>query len=228
MTLPIVDIFIPSAGRSSLEGYYDAWVAYLCGNTDKFKGQVSIIQDGRFVIPRRIKINHKASRARNSGQPGLLVHTAIQNSKADFVVHGFDDDPPADIRPLVDRLIETGADWCSSPVSEIRDDNKPVNIYDGIPSDSLLNRNTVPLQGCVFRRSVFKRVPFVEPDTPFWCYDHEVVLRLHLNNASHTYVEGVHGFWFINPKGLTSSITDRGHTLVWQDRRSDLWKKYHG
>lgn len=228
MKLPTVDIFIPSAGRNTLIGYYDAWVAYINGNSNKFRGRVWVIQDGNFDLHSRAKVFTRASRSRNSGQPGLLVHTAIQQSKADYVVHGFDDDPPANIGPLVERLVQTGADWCSSSVSEIRNDFKPVTIYDGIPSDALLNRNTVPLQGCVFRRSVFKKVPFVEPDTPFWCYDHEIVLRLHLNQTVNTYVVGVHGFWFINPTGITSSLIDRGHTLVWQDRRSDLWKKYRG
>jgi len=223
---PTVDVIIPSSGRASLAGIYSAWTN-LANNEHDIGVRIIVVQDGKFQLPNGAR-NSKWSVKKHTGNPGFLVGNAIHGSTADYVVHGFDDDPPSNIHQLVLRCHETRADWCSSKVEELREDRQPATIYDGIPGDYLLHRNTVPLQGCVFRRSLFKRIQFFEPDTPFWRYDHDFVLRLHLTGATHTHVDSICGWWVINPEGITSTISDRGYSMVWQDRRSDVWKQYRG
>ena len=156
------------------------------------------------------------------------MHKAISKSSAKYVVHGFDDDPPSNVARLVQECESTKSLWCSSKVTEIRYDKQDPVTYTGIPEDSLLNRNSVPLQGCVFRRKLLAEVGFLEPDTPFWCYDHDLVLRLYLNGHRHGYVDSVCGYWTINPLGITATPLANAQARVWQDRRSELWKKYRG
>jgi len=160
------------------------------------------------------------------GHPGVLVDQAICWVKGDLVVHGFDDDPPANLLPLVQALVENPAAlWATGRTGEVSMDWTANGVtYAGTPGDHLLFRNTVPLQGCLFRRALFETISFVEPESMPWSYDWDLVLRLQVAGIVPVHVDKVVGWWAQNPNGLIQAKRAIAEVDCWQERRSSIWK----
>lgn len=225
--MPTVDVFIPSTGRASLPLVLDQW-RHLAVNLRPYI-QLSVygIADG----PRALDIARTADwiiKTPNiTERPGDLVGQAIAWSKADYVVHGFDDDPPSAIDALIHAAETVDAGWASGRVAEYRHGRPTGIIYSGVPTDALLHRNSVPLQGCVFRRNVFKKIPFTCIESLPWSYDWELALRLHYGKVKHAHVDQVVGIWNLNPDGMTAQTDTPLHASLWQERRRDIHARYH-
>src|SRR3990167_5720720 len=217
-----VDVFIPSCGRPSLWPASAAWLHVASELAGLLNIQVQVLPDGMSNIDDWSDLPlHPCIREKHkSERPGDLVWFAIQDSKADYVVHGFDDDPPSSVDVLVHAIESSDAMWASGKVQEYSAGRPTGVTYSGEPSETLVNRNAVPLQGCVFRREVFSRVPFVCVETLPWTYDWELALRLMYSKEAHVHVNQVVGAWNINPHGMTQGNNTPVHTRLWQARRA--------
>lgn len=222
-----VDVFIPSYGRPCLWSAVDAWITTASELSSILSIQIQVLPDGISHmddwsdLPLHPYIQEKEC----SERPGDLVWYAIQDSKADYVVHGFDDDPPSDVDILIQAAESSGAMWASGKVAEYCSGEPTGVVYTGQPSETLINRNAVPLQGCVFRREVFTRVPFVCVETLPWTYDWELALRLMYAKEPHAHVDKVVGIWNLNSSGMTQSNKSAVHTRLWQARREYLCER---
>jgi hypothetical protein len=217
-----VDVIISSAGRPTLQGVVDAWNRLNGELKDDFQLNVVVVCDGEFARPEGAEL---ICFSEQTGQHGNLVDVGIKATSGEFVVVGFDDDPPPDLKNLLEVLVSSGALWASGAVAEQDPAGQPTGVvYKGAPQDHLLYRNTVPLQGCIFRRGVFEKVPFVEKGCLSWTVDHDFVLRLWLSGLKHAQVHGEVGRWTVNPEGITSAVRSAEDAEAWQNRRADIWK----
>jgi len=221
MGLKTIDVLIPSAGRSTLPKIAKAWADYARGET-RVSIQPILLCDGEFSLPSDL---HAVPFPR-CGHPGTLIAEALKLTESDYFVHGFDDDPPARVGDLVLACEAGGALWASSRVQALTEDGRAVGVaYDGLPNSTLLARNTVPLQGCVFHRDVLATVPFLELETPWNRYDWDFVLRAFWAGLSHVHVNEVLGWWTLNPDGITSRPETRDETIAWQERRRRIGER---
>lgn len=220
-TKPLLAVFIASPGRSSLRDVVVAWKAKADALYDAgYRLKVCVGMDRAKVlddVPAQ-QIEFPDSTGHFDVLTGLL---AVTNS--DYVMFGFDDDPPADPLPLLAVLSsQKGLSWASGAVVRPATETESEVEYDGSVGPHLLYRNTCPLQGCLFQRAVFAHVPLKTPEAVEHYADWDFILRLAANrDIRHIHVKQRVATWIPNPDGYRAHVT-RELTEAWQTRRSEI------